>query len=1031
MIRLRRRRPTPRPRDRERGQSLVEFSMVVTVFMLLLLGMLEFGFVFDQHLTLEYATREGARVGAALANGDRRPIAAAPTSTSTIIAAVQRVLDVARLARSTPSRVTEIRIYKANVDRRPRPAARSTSGSTAPAAARSSTAGPRLQAAPSPTGPPAPAQQRLGARLDRRARQLPLPARHTALGRHELLRRARARPRSRSPTRPSWPSTQEADRCRLLTRSAAPDPRPRSRGQIIVIFAGVDHPVRRPVRRRHRRLLVLGEQPAHAARGRCRGPGRRRLAARRLDRRRTTVARAEAAKNGYTNGVDGVTVTPDPGPDEQPAPQGDISGPTSARTSPASSGSTRCTRAVEAKAEYVLPVPMGSPENYYGVFGLTRGLTTTDDVDGHRHHDRLASTPAGRSPTTAPATSAGVQPAGRPASGNVATAVNADNIYATHHDEQRHASARRELRPHSAPRRRPDRLERRRHRGPRSTTRSCRRPARTRQIQVAAVLDNGGTTWTTAIGDRRRPRPRSTHDRRRLHARQLEQPDDLALGRPHLDRDDLSNSNFRVRAHGHQGLRDGRHPAPPRHARGPGQLRHRPRHDADRRPRRPHRREPQGPGHRVPDRRRRLLQRRRRGPQPARLLGDDEHPGRRERQRRRLPAVLRHAATGRRRAAHRPARPGLLRRRQLLQLRGRDAAGLDRRGGLRLRPGLLRTCTSTRAPATAGSAAPTRSARSYELYDTKNTLYDLDRRHPASPRPARPFTQHERRRITTMGGSASGTDDCKYLDRRDLRRRPRLPQPLVPAVLRPDRRRERPKSTASTPPRPTRPTSTPSRTPTARTASRSTPRHAAARPKVYGIGAMQAFTPLRPAAASVDRSSEFYLAQIDAVHAGKTIEISALGPGRHRPADGQPPDPHPDVQRLDGHAGDLQRDRRDDQLGSRRRRLRQARLPAPTRRRLDVADQHVHGGGNTTGKFNGCWLTIVAVIPTRRYDRRPAAGWWKIRYNMTRQRDLERRHDLEGRHPRQPGPPRPSVAPKTRATIPAPATVRGSTRSGR
>ena len=29
-------------------------------------------------------------------------------------------------------------------------------------------------------------------------------------------------------------------------------------------------------------------------------------------------------------------------------------------------------------AEYTLPVPMGSPENYYGVFGLTRGLTKTE-----------------------------------------------------------------------------------------------------------------------------------------------------------------------------------------------------------------------------------------------------------------------------------------------------------------------------------------------------------------------------------------------------------------------------------------------------------------------------------------------------------------------------------------------------------------------------------------------------------------------------------------------------------------------------
>ena len=61
--------PVMRRRKRERGQSLVEFSMIITVVMLLLLGMMEFGFVFDHHLTLEYATREGARVGSALGNG--------------------------------------------------------------------------------------------------------------------------------------------------------------------------------------------------------------------------------------------------------------------------------------------------------------------------------------------------------------------------------------------------------------------------------------------------------------------------------------------------------------------------------------------------------------------------------------------------------------------------------------------------------------------------------------------------------------------------------------------------------------------------------------------------------------------------------------------------------------------------------------------------------------------------------------------------------------------------------------------------
>ena len=56
-------------REEQRGQGIVEFAMILPVFMLLLLGVLEFGFVFDHHLTLEYATREGARTGAALANG--------------------------------------------------------------------------------------------------------------------------------------------------------------------------------------------------------------------------------------------------------------------------------------------------------------------------------------------------------------------------------------------------------------------------------------------------------------------------------------------------------------------------------------------------------------------------------------------------------------------------------------------------------------------------------------------------------------------------------------------------------------------------------------------------------------------------------------------------------------------------------------------------------------------------------------------------------------------------------------------------
>lgn len=114
---MRHRRAFRRPGEREDGQSLVEFSMIITVVMLLLLGMLEFGFLFDHHLTVEYATREGARVGAALANGGgtlgcntgQSPNAA--TVDQQIVAAVQRVITSPGSA-VVPSRVSEIVIYK-------------------------------------------------------------------------------------------------------------------------------------------------------------------------------------------------------------------------------------------------------------------------------------------------------------------------------------------------------------------------------------------------------------------------------------------------------------------------------------------------------------------------------------------------------------------------------------------------------------------------------------------------------------------------------------------------------------------------------------------------------------------------------------------------------------------------------------------------------------------------------------------------------------------------------------------------------
>ena len=45
----------------ERGQSLVEFSLILGPLLLLLLGIIQFGFVFNTYVTVSTAAREAAR----------------------------------------------------------------------------------------------------------------------------------------------------------------------------------------------------------------------------------------------------------------------------------------------------------------------------------------------------------------------------------------------------------------------------------------------------------------------------------------------------------------------------------------------------------------------------------------------------------------------------------------------------------------------------------------------------------------------------------------------------------------------------------------------------------------------------------------------------------------------------------------------------------------------------------------------------------------------------------------------------------
>jgi len=57
-------RLTGRQSKREDGQSLVEFAMVVPIFLLVLFAIVDFGMAFHAWITVTNSAREGARIGA-------------------------------------------------------------------------------------------------------------------------------------------------------------------------------------------------------------------------------------------------------------------------------------------------------------------------------------------------------------------------------------------------------------------------------------------------------------------------------------------------------------------------------------------------------------------------------------------------------------------------------------------------------------------------------------------------------------------------------------------------------------------------------------------------------------------------------------------------------------------------------------------------------------------------------------------------------------------------------------------------------
>ncbi len=141
-------------------------------------------------------------------------------------------------------------------------------------------------------------------------------------------------------------------------------------------------------------------------------------------------------------------------------------------------------------------------------------------------------------------------------------------------------------------------------------------------------------------------------------------------------------------------------------------------------------------------------------------------------------------------------------------------------------------------------------------------------------------------------------------------------------------------------------------------------------PRIYGIGAMEAYIRLPGG-----RASEFYLAQIDAANAGKIMYIDLWDPGDTGQLSAN-------LQILAPRSGGWTATSFSYQ-GSQGTTNRDASSSCNNRSGTSTSVTTNTGG---TSLYNGCWLRIQVAIPDN-YSAPvdPVSGekgWWKIRYNM-------------------------------------------------
>ena len=255
----------------------------------------------------------------------------------------------------------------------------------------------------------------------------------------------------------------------------------------------------------------------------------------------------------------------------------------------------------------------------------------------------------------------------------------------------------------------------------------------------------------------------------------------------------------------------------------------------------------------------------------------------------------------------------------------------------------------------------------YEIYDTNNTPYNLgdDTLIKTSGSKFTGLNGSD----TTMGGP-SGQAECKqtssvYGDGRDYHDSWVLLNPANPLSGGANGTVYRLHTTSTDPANPSAQRTTNGEQSFAIYASAS-----GTLPEVYGLGAMQMFSPLEVAGGSA--FSEFYIAQVPQAHAGKTLELSLWDPGDtgnlaaniqiEIPTSGGWSPVSMVRTSVTGTSGSPQN---------------------CTGYTQNVTSNSIttNSGGGGAGVYNGCWLTIDVTIPAT-YTA-PQQGWWKIRYNMS------------------------------------------------